>query len=170
MNRFKCIYKTPQEFDDILLESDGEYLTRLEFIDSNNINIDESFNINLEVFKKTFEYLDIYFRGDIPSFLPKYKLENVSKFTLEVLKEVSKISYGEISYYSKIANIIAKKRNVNKMSNQAIGHAISLNPICIIIPCHRIINKNNKLGGYKGGLKNKKALLEIERNNKNEKM
>ncbi len=58
MNRFKCIYKTPQEFDDILLESDGEYLTRLEFIDSNNINIDESFNINLEVFKKTFEYLD----------------------------------------------------------------------------------------------------------------
>lgn len=48
------------------------------------------------------------------------------------------------------------------MSSQAVGNALSKNPICIIIPCHRVINANRKLGGYNGGINNKNALLAHE--------
>ena len=50
------------------------------------------------------------------------------------------------------------------MSAQAVGGAVGANPICIIIPCHRVIGQNNNLVGYLGGLKNKIALLQIEKN------
>ena len=50
------------------------------------------------------------------------------------------------------------------MSAQAVGGAVGWNPICIIIPCHRVIGSNNSLVGYGGGIKNKIKLLEIEKN------
>lgn len=52
------------------------------------------------------------------------------------------------------------------MSAQAVGGAVGSNPICIIIPCHRVVGKNGKLTGYGGGIKNKEILLEHEQNNK----
>ena len=49
------------------------------------------------------------------------------------------------------------------MSAQAVGNALNRNPICIILPCHRVIGSDGSLVGYGGGLKNKQALLELER-------
>ena len=48
------------------------------------------------------------------------------------------------------------------MSAQAVGGAISHNPISIIIPCHRVIGANGNLTGYAGGINNKIKLLNIE--------
>ena len=48
------------------------------------------------------------------------------------------------------------------MSAQAVGNAVGFNPICIIIPCHRVIGANNNLVGYGGGINNKIKLLETE--------
>ena len=48
------------------------------------------------------------------------------------------------------------------MSSQAVGGAVSRNPICIIIPCHRVMGANNKLTGFGGGLNNKINLLKKE--------
>jgi methylated-DNA-[protein]-cysteine S-methyltransferase len=45
------------------------------------------------------------------------------------------------------------------MSAQAVGGAVGWNPICIIIPCHRVMGANGKLTGYGGGINNKIALL-----------
>ena len=64
--------------------------------------------------------------------------------------------------YGDIAKIIAKDRNIKTMSSQAVGSGISHNPISIIIPCHRIIGKNNFIGGYAGGIERKLKLLEFE--------
>lgn len=50
------------------------------------------------------------------------------------------------------------------MSGQAVGSAVTFNPICIIIPCHRVIGKNCNLTGYGGGINNKIELLKIEGN------
>lgn len=50
------------------------------------------------------------------------------------------------------------------MSAQAVGMAVGKNPICIIIPCHRVVGKNGNLTGFGGGLKNKIGLLKIENN------
>lgn len=50
------------------------------------------------------------------------------------------------------------------MSAQAVGGAVGWNPICIIIPCHRVVGSNGSLTGYGGGIKNKIKLLELEKN------
>lgn len=69
--------------------------------------------------------------------------------------------------YKDIADEIAKKKNITKMSSQAVGGAVGHNPICIIIPCHRVVGQNNNLVGYGGGIKNKIRLLELEQNDIN---
>lgn len=48
------------------------------------------------------------------------------------------------------------------MSAQAVGHAVGSNPICLIVPCHRVIGKNGNLTGYGGGIENKMELLKLE--------
>ena len=77
---------------------------------------------------------------------------------------MNKIPYGKTITYNDIAKEIAKKKGIDRMSAQAVGGAVGWNPICIIIPCHRVIGSNNSLVGYGGGIKNKIKLLEIEKN------
>ena len=48
------------------------------------------------------------------------------------------------------------------MSAQAVGGAVGSNPICLIIPCHRVVGSNGKIVGYGGGIENKKILLDLE--------
>lgn len=69
-----------------------------------------------------------------------------------------------INTYKDISEIIAKKQKMKKMSAQAVGGAVGWNPICIIIPCHRVVGTNGSLTGYGGGIKNKIALLTLEKN------
>lgn len=77
---------------------------------------------------------------------------------------MNEIPYGKVITYGDIANKIASKKNISKMSRQAVGSAATFNPICIIIPCHRVIGKNCNLTGYGGGINNKIELLKIEGN------
>lgn len=153
---YKKIYITPYNFDNIILENDGEYLTRLEF--SNEEIICE----NEEVFTETVKWLDIYFSGVEPTFTPKLKVTGVSNFCLSVIDEIKDIPFGELLTYGDIAQSIAKKRGIKKMSAQAVGGALHRNPFCLIIPCHRVIGKNNSLVGYGGGINNKLNLLKLE--------
>lgn len=52
------------------------------------------------------------------------------------------------------------------MSAQAVGKAVGANPIYIIVPCHRVVDKTGKLTGYGGGVENKKQLLLLEKTEK----
>ena len=163
---YKWLYKTPSEFDDILMNSDGEYLTGLCFIGSKDenkqiVNCEEK---ELPIFKETRKWLDIYFSGKNPDFTPKYKIENMTPFRKEVIDIMNTISFGKTLTYSDISKIIAKNRGLEKMSSQAVGGAVGWNPICIIIPCHRVVGKNGSLTGYGGGIKNKIELLKLEGN------
>lgn len=54
------------------------------------------------------------------------------------------------------------------MSSQAVGGAVGWNPICIIIPCHRVVGSNGSLTGYGGGISNKIKLLELEGHDMND--
>jgi AraC family transcriptional regulator of adaptative response/methylated-DNA-[protein]-cysteine methyltransferase len=49
------------------------------------------------------------------------------------------------------------------LAQRAVGHANGLNRIGIVIPCHRVVNKDGKLGGYGGGLWRKQRLLDLEK-------
>ena len=73
-----------------------------------------------------------------------------------------KIPYGKTLTYKDIAEEIALKRNIMRMSNQAVGQAVSKNPISIIVPCHRVIGTDGSLTGYASGVDKKKFLLELE--------
>ena len=78
-------------------------------------------------------------------------------FQKKVWNELMKIPYGKIKTYKEIA---AKLGNKNAM--RAVGRANATNHAPIIIPCHRVIASNGKLGGYSGGISLKEKLLELE--------
>lgn len=160
-------YKTPEGFSDIVLSSDGEYLTGLYFEGSKDElkNIEDSKEKNLKIFKETIKWLDIYFSVGKPDFVPKYKINNLTTFRKEVIDIMCTIPFGRTLTYNDIAKIIAKKKGIKRMSAQAVGGAVGWNPICIIIPCHRVIGSNGSLTGYGGGLNNKVSLLSLEGNN-----
>lgn len=166
---YKFLYKTPDDFSNIIMNSDGNNLTGLWFENSRDfskhtIDYEEK---ELEIFRETSKWLDIYFSGKVPNFIPKYKIANLTSFRQEVIDIMNSIEFGKTLTYNDIATIIAKKRGLKRMSAQAVGGAVGWNPICIIIPCHRVVGTNGSLTGYSGGIENKVALLKHENNNIN---
>ena len=153
-------YKTPKEYSNIIMNSDGESLIGLFFEDSKDSSKEEK----LPIFEETCKWLDIYFSGKEPDFTPKYKVNNLTDFRKEVIEIMNTIPFGETITYNDIAKIIAKRHGIKRMSAQAVGGAVGWNPICIIIPCHRVIGANRALTGYGGGIKNKLSLLKNEGN------
>ena len=168
-------YKTPEGLDDLLMESDGENLTGLRFekFGDEKKHILQSEEKEMPTFKETEKWLDAYFAGAPLDEIPKIKICDQTDFRKEVMAIVSKIPYGETVTYGYIANKIAEKRGAGrmsaqaiggagKMSPQAIGGAVGSNPICIIIPCHRVVGSDGSLTGYGGGIEKKRRLLEHE--------
>ena len=157
-------YKTPPQFSDMIMNSDGEYLTGLWFEGSRDSSKHDTNGEvkDLPIFRETCKWLDLYFGGKVPDFTPKYKINDLTPFRKEVSDIMNTIPYGKTLTYNDIAKIIAKRRGIEKMSAQAVGGAVGWNPICIIIPCHRVIGANGKLTGYGGGLENKIELLKLE--------
>ncbi len=78
-------------------------------------------------------------------------------FQKRVWKQLQKIPFGEVVTYKYIAEKIRQPK-----AFRAVGHANGLNPVSIIIPCHRVVNVNGNLGGYAAGLNIKEKLLELE--------
>jgi len=116
----------------------------------------------LPVFKETIRWLDVYFAGGVPDFTPAYSIGNLTDFRREVQEIMREIPYGKTVTYGDIAREIADKRGIEKMSAQAVGGAVGANPICIIVPCHRVMGAGGKITGYGGGIENKIALLTLE--------
>lgn len=164
---YKYMYQTPKGFSNMIMSSDGEYLTGLWFEDSKDSSkhILDCEEKNLEIFEETSKWLNLYFNSKIPDFTPKYKIDNLTPFRKEVIDIMNSIEYGKTITYNDISKIIAQKRGLNRMSAQAVGGAVGWNPICIIVPCHRVVGANGNLTGYGGGIKNKIALLTLEKNN-----
>ena len=115
---YKYAYQTPENFSNMIMNSDGEYLTGLWFENSRDSSkhIVDCEEKNLEIFKETSKWLDIYFSRKNPNFIPKYKIENLTPFRKEVIDIMNSIEYGKIVTYNDISKIIAKKRNLEKMS------------------------------------------------------
>lgn len=160
------MYRTTYDssFSRIYLSSDGQYLTGLWFEGSRDkVKHGKNFiDQKLPIFEQTKKWLDIYFSGKEPSFFPTYRLEHVTPFRQLVIDQMLQIPFGKVVTYRDIAENIAKIKGVDKMSAQAVGGAVGWNPICILIPCHRVVGSNGSLTGYGGGIANKIKLLENE--------
>ena len=98
-----------------------------------------------------------YFEGSLQKFTVSLNYPG-SSFQKKVWNALLQIPYGETRSYEELARTIGDPKAV-----RAVGHANALNRICILIPCHRVVNKDGKLGGYGGGLWRKQYLLDLER-------
>lgn len=160
---FYTYYDSP--LGKMILKSDDVKLSRLAF--SSHLEIDEHDELkdDLNIFHQTKTWLDIYFKGQIPNFTPKYSLE-CSEFRKEIFSILLTIPYGKTTSYKEVAQIYIKKKGIPNMSAQAIGGAIKKNPLLLIIPCHRVIGLKGNLIGYIAGIDIKAKLLELEKSNK----
>ena len=137
---------------DLTLISDGQSLIEIKF--GHVIN---TVNSNKPILLETEKQLSEYFKEDRKVF--SIKLDPIgTEFQLTVWNKLLQIPYGETISYQELASRIGKKN-----ASRAVGNANGKNPIPIIIPCHRVIRKNGSFGGYAGGLKVKKYLLELEK-------
>lgn len=179
LNMATYLYSTPEGFDDLLMSTDGEVLTGLWFAGSRDEN---KHPLVVETFPETSHttpippiiddtclWLDIYFTGRQPDFTPAYRMESLTPFRKTVLDIVREIPFGKTMTYGEIAKRIVEtfpetSPKPRKMSAQAVGGAVGWNPICLIVPCHRVMGANGNITGYGGGVHNKIALLKLEGN------
>jgi len=94
--------------------------------------------------------------GHAPGRFPPLDLTG-TEFQKSVWNAMGKISLGKTKSYGEIASAIGRPRAV-----RAVGGACGANPIPVLVPCHRILAANKKLGGFSGGLDWKRSLLERE--------
>ena len=109
---------------------------------------------------KIFTQIDKYLKGEVKEFDIYDKLEiKGTDFQKSVWEELINIPYGETRTYKDIAQKIN-----NPKALRAVGTAIGKNPFFIIIPCHRVIRSDGKMGGFAYGLDVKEKLLDLEKN------
>ncbi|MCZ8521930.1 MULTISPECIES: methylated-DNA--[protein]-cysteine S-methyltransferase [Paenibacillus] len=103
------------------------------------------------------EALTAYFAGE-PVRLEEIPLDlRGTAFQQEVWRELARIPAGRTRSYREIAEAVGRPLAV-----RAVGAANGANPLPVIFPCHRVIGTNGKLTGYRGGLRIKQLLLELE--------
>ena len=117
---------------------------------------------NRPLFAEAKRWLDLYFSGRDPGFLPPLRYDS-TLFRKTVCEIMLTIPYGKTMTYGEIAAEVARQRGMSKMSAQAVGGAVGHNPISLMIPCHRVVGTNGSLTGYGGGIQRKVKLLELER-------
>ncbi len=108
--------------------------------------------------KNIIHELSNYFNGHQVNFKSILDLSIGTEFQRKVWEKISKIPYGELRSYKWIASEIGNPNAV-----RAVGNAVGRNPVPPIIPCHRVIRSDGKLGGFSSGIALKKWLLKLEK-------
>jgi methylated-DNA-[protein]-cysteine S-methyltransferase len=101
--------------------------------------------------------LDAYFQGRLHSFDLAVDWRLAHGFADRVLHQVTRIPYGKTLSYGELA-----AKAGNPRAYRAAGTACGINPVPLIVPCHRVLQAGGKLGNYGGGPEMKRALLELE--------
>ena len=102
------------------------------------------------------ERLKAYFAGQRVGFPDELDLSSATNFQRQVWRLTRLIPYGETRSYGWIA------KRLGKRGARAVGQALARNRLPVIIPCHRVVAGDGKLGGYSGGVGVKKSLLRLE--------
>ena len=160
------VYTTeyPSPLGTITLACDGTDLIGLWFNGQKhfgNILPKQTEQKELALFQDAKRWLDIYFSGREPDFVPPLRYDS-TPFRKAVCDIMRTIPYGKTMTYGEIAAKIAQQKGIRQMSAQAVGGAVGHNPISLMIPCHRVVGTNGSLTGYGGGIRRKVKLLELE--------
>jgi methylated-DNA-[protein]-cysteine S-methyltransferase len=101
--------------------------------------------------------LDAYFAGTLRRFTVPAAPLLASPFTRDVLAVLHSIPYGDTTTYGAVARAIGRPA-----AARAVGGALSANPLCIVLPCHRVLGSGGQITGYAGGPEAKRLLLGLE--------
>lgn len=101
--------------------------------------------------------LDEYFAGRRTTFSAPVDLRLASEFGQRVLRALVGVGYGHTTTYGALASRLG-----SPAAARAVGHALGANPVCVIVPCHRVVGADGRLTGYAGGIEAKRALLSLE--------
>jgi len=147
--------------------ADDKYLYLLDFI--NSLKLEQKIKrlanqtkaiitFGFSILHRSIQHeLDLYFQGNLSRFtIPIF--HTGSEFQKRIWEFLIKIPSGITHSYIELASNLNIANAV-----RAVANANGSNKIAIIVPCHRIVGSNNKLGGYSGGIENKRFLLEHER-------
>ena len=159
---YTCHYESP--LGGILLAADEVGLTGRCFDGQKYFARDlpaEHTERNTPLLLKAGRWLDIYFTGREPDFMPPLHPVG-SAFRQSVWEILLQIPYGQTMTYGEIARQLAERQGGVRVSAQAVGGAVGHNEISIIIPCHRVVGTGGSLTGYAGGIDKKIKLLELE--------
>jgi methylated-DNA-[protein]-cysteine S-methyltransferase len=153
----KAFYTTIESpLGELLITSDGSAITGLYTPRNDNYASAKKGIEDAKPFKEAIRQLNEYFAGKRTDFdLPL--AANGTEFQKKVWASLTKINYGKTKSYGDIAKTLGMPK-----ASRAVGAANGRNPICIIVPCHRVIGASGKLTGYNGGVEVKKWLLEHE--------
>tara|TARA_B110000444_G_C18723426_1_gene539625 strand:- start:527 stop:1000 length:474 start_codon:yes stop_codon:yes gene_type:complete len=155
MAMFYHYHNTP--IGKLLLAGEGGCLSLLGFPSGKMQRRHESdWSEDRAPFNDACSQLDAYFAGELKEFdLPL--LPKGSSFQESVWQALREIPYGETWSYAQLAGHIG-----NPKASRAVGAANGVNPIPVIIPCHRVIATSGKLTGFGGGIETKRFLLGLE--------
>jgi len=107
--------------------------------------------------RDTVSILRGYFAGVCTDWSLKLDLEGYSDFQITVFEALCRIPFGTLESYGEIAQDLGGPEHA-----RAVGRAVGSNPIPIIVPCHRVVRNDGRLGGFSGGLDRKAELLRLE--------
>ena len=155
MKTFYTYHDTP--IGSLLLAGQGDVLSLLGFAQGKMKRRHESgWQRDDEPFSDAMDQLNQYFTGELDTFDLRLAPAG-TEFQRTVWQALLEIPYGETWSYGQLAKHIDRPK-----ASRAIGAANGVNPIPIIIPCHRVIGSSGKLTGFGGGLETKEYLLGLE--------
>jgi len=137
--------------------SKAEILLTGNLVPASNL---ENLRFEQRLFSKLQNRITAYFNGSYIDFSDvPLVLDGLTAFGREVLTACRKIPYSRTASYARLAELAARPRAV-----RAVGNILSRNPLPLLIPCHRIIRTNGRIGGFTaaGGTKLKQKMLKLE--------
>ncbi len=149
------VYFYQTDIGTLVIAENGQGITDIYFGDQ----APDSRNTVVEtpMIKIAYEQLREYFAGTRKQFDFPLDLQG-TEFQKKVWKALMEIPYGHTYSYGQIAAAIGQPK-----ASRAVGMANNRNPVCIAVPCHRVIGSNGKLVGYAEGLHIKEYLLQLEK-------
>lgn len=155
-----CYHTLKTVIGQIHIAADTNNLRVVTFADNNWERIKKNYSdiqyIQNRIIRETKKQLVEYFAKERTEFSLPIAFSGTA-FQIKTWQALLTIPYGETRSYSDQAELIGNPKAV-----RAVGRTNGLNPLGIVVPCHRVIGKSGKLTGYAGGLDVKKFLLQLE--------
>lgn len=139
--------------------SDKKLLAHSRLVSLDDLQKDHSYSKAAKILSLAVRELEAYGRQELRRFTVPLKPQG-TEFQKTVWSQLLKIPYGKTISYKELA-----EKTGNPQAYRAVANANGKNPLCIIVPCHRVIASDQSLGGYSGGVDIKKALLTLESGN-----